>query len=141
MKTVIVVAVVIVLLVVVGFGAYSVGESSGFTQAQNIRSEFFQSHSAAGGQGGSATPGAGTRSQAARPAASGTIKSIQGNTVQLTQQDGSSLTVNLSGQTIVERVVKGASSDLQAGQRISVQGTEANGQMTAQVIQIAASTQ
>jgi hypothetical protein len=140
MKTAIIGILMIVLLAVVGIGAYMYGQSTGLTEAQNIRSEFFQSRTgntaAAGGQANSAQGGTNVRSQATRPVASGTIKSLQGDVIEVTQQDGSTVLVALSGQTVIEKMVTGAASDLQVGARISVQGVQSTGQVNAQVIQI-----
>ncbi len=144
MKNVLIVSLVVVLVAVVGIGAYLVGQSNGLTEAQNIRTEFLQSRSgtsstqaqAAGSQSGS-----NVRSQIGRPLASGTIKSIQGQVVEVTQTDGTSVVVALSGQTVIEKIVTGTSGDLQIGQRISVQGTQATGQVNAQLIQITGSGQ
>lgn len=141
MKTVLITILVLVLLAVVGVGAYLTGQSNGLTQAQNIRSEFFQSRSGtSSSQAASGQTGAGVRSQATRPVASGAIKSIQNDVLEVTQQDGSTVLVALSGQTTIEKTVKGAPSDLQVGQRISVQGEQATGQVNAQIIQITQST-
>lgn len=149
MKTVLIAVLFIVVVAAVGFGAYQVGQQTGLTEAQNIRSEFFASRTGTGanpqgGQTGSAQTGQGgsnVRSQAARPVASGTIKSIQGQVMQVTQQDGTSVTVALSGQTQVQKVTAGAATDLQVGQHVSVQGVQATGQVNAQVIQISPSAQ
>ncbi len=142
MKNVLVVALVVVLVVVVGIGAYMVGQSNGLTEAQNIRTEFVQSRTGSTStQGTGNQAGTTVRSQTTRPVASGTIKSIQGDVIQLSQQDGTNVIVALSGQTVIEKVVTGSASDLQAGQRISVQGVQATGQVNAQVIQITPSGQ
>lgn len=145
MKNVLVIVVLIVVVAgVVGVVAYSAGQSYGETQAQNIRSEFFQSRSGTAGQsgqGGTAAQGSNVRNQAGRSVAAGSIMSIQGSTIQLTQQDGTSVTVNLSGQTVIQKVTVGSASDLQMGQHVSVQGTETNGQVAATMIQITASGQ
>lgn len=142
MKTGIIVVLMVVLLAVVGYGAYTAGQSNGLTEAQNIRTQFFQTRSGTAGSASSAgSAGTNVRSQATRPVASGTIKSIQGDVVEVTQQDGTSVLVALSGQTVIEKTVTGATSDLQVGQRISVEGVQSTGQVNAQVIQISQSGQ
>ncbi len=141
-KTLLIVALVVVLVAVVGIGAYLMGQSNGLTEAQNIRTEFLQSRSGTSStQGTGSQTGASVRSQTGRPLANGTIKSIQGQVVEVTQQDGTSVLVALSGQTVIEKLVTGTPSDLQVGQRVSVQGTQATGQVNAQLIQITASGQ
>ncbi len=143
MKTTLLTLLVVVLVVVVGVGAYLMGQSNGLTEAQNIRTEFLQSRSgtgstqAAGSQSGQS--GTAVRTQIGRPLASGAIKSIQGDVIEVTQQDGTSVVVALSGQTVIEKIVTGTPSYLQVGQTISVQGTQATGQVNAQLIQITGS--
>jgi hypothetical protein len=138
MRIAFIIVLAIVVIAVVGIGAYQFGESNGLTQAQTIRSEFFQSRSTnSNAQGGTnSQQGTNVRSQTGRPVASGTIKSIDGTTIQLTQQDGSTATVSLNAQTVIQKVVVGSATDLQIGERITVQGTQTNGQTTAQSIQI-----
>ncbi len=139
MKTVISLVVVLVLVAVVGVAAYDLGQSAGETSAQNIRADFVRSRSTTSGQ--TDTTQQGQSAARARPLANGAIQSVNGNILQLTQQDGTSITVVMSPQTTVEKMVAGAQSDLKPGVRISVQGTQATGQVDAQVIQITQSTQ
>ncbi len=152
MKTVLIAALFIVVVAAVGFGAYQYGQQTGLTEAQNIRSEFFASRTGTGatsqggpgGQGGAAQTaqgGTNVRSQAGRPVASGTIKSIQGQVMEVTQQDGTTVTVALSGQTQIQKIAAGAAGDLQVGQHVSVTGVQATGQVNAQIIQISPTAQ
>jgi hypothetical protein len=138
MRTVILVVVVLVLVVVVGVGAYDMGQTAGETNAQNIRTQFVQSRATTGQTG---TTQQGQNAARARPLASGTIQSLNGDVMQVTQQDGTAITVVLSPQTVVEKMTTGTQSDLKTGLRISVQGAQATGQVDAQVIQITQSTQ
>jgi hypothetical protein len=123
---------VFVLLLVVGVGAYMAGRSAGLTEQVNIRTEFLQQR--AGNQGGvpgtqgtSGTPGAasGDAAQAARNVqgralANGVVKSVQGNTVTVTQQrDGSTATLTVDDKTIIEKMVTGTLADIQPGWRIA----------------------
>jgi uncharacterized protein (UPF0333 family) len=139
MKTVISLVVILVLVAVVGVGAYDLGQSAGEANAQNIRADFVRSRSTTTGQ--TDTTQQGQNAARARPLASGAIQSLNGNIMQVTQQDGSTVTVVLSPQTTVEKMVGGAQSDLKPGVRVSVQGTQATGQVDAQLIQITQSTQ
>ncbi len=152
MKTALIVALFIVVVAAVGFGAYQVGQQTGLTEATNIRSEFFASRTGSaanpqGAQGGAAQTGQGSqsgtnvRSQATRPVAAGTIKSIQGEIMEVTQQDGTTVTVALSAQTQIQKITAGATADLQVGERVSIQGVQATGQVNAQVIQISPGAQ
>lgn len=139
MKTVISVVAVIVLVAVVGVAAYDLGQSAGETNAQNIRSDFIRSRSTTTAQTDTTQQGQSTAR--ARPLATGAIQSVNGNILQVTQQDGSTVTVVLSPQTTVEKMVIGTQSDLKPGVRVSVQGTQATGQVDAQVVQITQGTQ
>ncbi len=133
MKTAISLVAVLVLVAIVGVGAYDLGQSAGEANAQNIRADFIRSRSTTG-QADTSQPGQSAARE--RPLASGTIQSFDGNVMQVAQQDGSSVTVALGAQTVVEKTVAGAPSDLKAGLRVSVQGVQATGQVNAQVIQI-----
>ena len=121
---------VLILLIIVGAGAFMTGHNAGLTEQVNIRNEFFQQR--AGNQGGvsgnaSGTPGAasGDAAQAARNAqgralANGVVKSVQGNTVTVTQQrDGSSATLTVDDKWIIEKMVNGTVADIQPGWRIA----------------------
>jgi hypothetical protein len=121
---------VLILLIIVGAGAFMTGRNAGLTEQVNIRNEFFQQR--AGNQGGvsgnaSGTPGpaSGDAAQAARNAqgralANGVVKSVQGNTVTVTQQrDGSSATLTVDDKWIIEKMVNGTVADIQPGWRIA----------------------
>ncbi len=139
MKTLLAAVLVLVLVGVVGFGAYSYGESIGLTQAQNIRADFFSSRQgAANGTVDPAQSGQGGQraGQGARPAATGTVKSIQGNTMTVTQRDGSSVTVNIDAQTVIQKTTSASPSDIQPGQNVTVSSSQTGNNITAQTIQI-----
>ena len=117
---------VLVLAIVVGVGAYMTGHNAGLTEQVNIRTEFAQQR--LGNQGGApGTQGAASSdaAQAARTAqgralANGTVKSVQGNTVTVTQQrDGSAATLTVDDKTIIEKMVTGTLADIQPGWRIA----------------------
>ena len=66
----------------------------------------------------------------------GQVQQVNGNTIELTTANGS-VTVDAGSQTQILKTSQGSLSDIQAGERISVQGTrEADGSFTAQMIQI-----
>ena len=85
------------------------------------------------------TPGAGMgggRGFNSNNMAAGQVQQISGNAIQLTTANGP-LTVNMSDQTRIQKMDQGSLSDIQAGQRITAQGTlQADGTFTAQMIQI-----
>lgn len=143
MKTAIISILVVLLVAGVGVGAFLAGQNNGLTQAQNIRNEFFQSRT--NGQGGQADPTqrgqGGQGGQFGRPAATGTVKSIQGNTIQVTMRDGSTVNVTLDGQTVIQKTSNGTKADIQPGQNITVMSSQTGENITAQVIQIRATGQ
>jgi hypothetical protein len=127
MKSGLIAIVVVVLVAVAGVGGFFAGNSFGpNAQAQNIQREFFQQRSGNGAPGG-AQNGQSAQTRGNRPAANGTVKSVQGNTIQLTMQDGSVVTVNTDAQTVIQKTVTGAVSDIQPGQRITVFSSQVTG--------------
>ena len=141
MKIVLAVVVAIVLIGAAGFGGYTMGHSAGLSDAQNVRNEFFQQRSGQGGGNGQFAQGQGGQGGqngqfARRPAAFGTVKSVQGNTIELTAADGSTVTVSTSAQTTVQKTVAGAVSDIKPGYRVSVVGSQSGGSVTATEISI-----
>lgn len=140
MKTAIITVLVILLVVGVGVGAFLAGQNNGLTQAQNIRNEFFQSRvTGQSGQGDAAQRGQGA--QFGRPAATGTVKSIQGNIIQVTMRDGSTVNVTLDGQTVIQKTSNVTKADIQPGQNITIMSSQTGENITAQVIQIRATGQ
>jgi hypothetical protein len=122
------VVVALTLIVVTGVLAYNTGVQTGTTQAQNIRTEFLSTRSAGTQNGGGFAQGG---NQGNNPAAAGaafrgggiyTVKSVQGNTIQVTAQDGSAVTVNVNAQTVIEKTTTGVLTDVQPGMRIIVAG-------------------
>jgi hypothetical protein len=143
MKIVLAVVVALVLIGAAGFGGYTMGHSAGLADAQNVRNEFFQQRFGQGGNGQSVQGQGGQSGQtgqtgqfARRPAAFGTVKSVQGNTIVVTAADGSAVTVTTSGQTVVQKTVTGAVSDIKPGDRVSVIGSQSGGSVTATEISI-----
>lgn len=138
MKTVIISVLVILLVAGVGVGAFLAGQNNGLTQAQNIRNEFFQSRvTGQSGQGDAAQRGQGGQgAQLGRPAATGTVKSIQGNIIQVTMRDGSTVNVTLDGQTVIQKTSNVTKADIQPGQNITIMSSQTGENITAQVIQI-----
>jgi len=129
--TIIVALVAVVLIGATGFVAYNTGYSAGNQAAVNVQREFFQNRLGQQGQGGQANPNAqgnnpnaqnnqGGRGNVGRPVAAGTVKSVQGNTVVVTEQNGTAVTVMIDSQTQIIKTVAGQSSDIQAGSRVIV---------------------
>ncbi len=131
MKTALLGVAVVILMAIAGGAGYYWGDQNGFTRAQNIRTEFINqrfgaqvqsagidsSQLAAGQQRGG---GQGAAPFAGRPTAGGTVKSIEGNKITVTQPDGSTVSVTVDDKTIIQKQVAGAIADVQVGMRITV---------------------
>jgi hypothetical protein len=141
------IALIIVALVVVAaaaaFGGYTTGVNAGKAQALAARNAFLADRGAANGQGGAALGGQGgsTGQNGSRQFnpdnfASGQVKQIDGNTIQLSTAQAV-VTVKVNDQTQIQKMGAGSLSDIQTGERITVQGTRgSDGVMTAQSVQI-----
>jgi len=149
MKPVIVATIVAVLVIVVGVGAFFVGDNYGQQQAQNIRNDFLRARQGGtgapngapgqfgqNGQGGQAGQNGQQAGQSGRPAAFGTVKSVTGNTVVVAQQDGSTVTVTVDSQTTIQKTVNGTVSDIQPGERITVLSDQTGSTVAARSIQL-----
>jgi hypothetical protein len=145
MKTWLTAVIVVVVMAVVGVGAFFAGTSYGEAQAQNTRTEFFRNRQGgAGGPGGTFGQGGqnGQNGQSAqnnafgRAAAFGTVKSVNGNTIQLTQQDGSTVTITVNSQTTIQKTDNGTVADIQPGERLTVFSDQTGSNLTARAIQV-----
>ncbi len=137
-----IIAIVAALVIVVGAGSFFAGSAYGQQQAQNVRNDFFRARQGGTGGPNGAQPQNGQNAQGGqngqfgRPAAFGTIKSVNGNTMVVTQQDGSTVTVTLDSQTQIIKTVNGTTSDLQAGDRVTVMSDQTTGNIVARSIQL-----
>ena len=143
MKSVLSAIVALIVIAVVGVGAFIAGSNYGEAQAQNTRAEFFRNRQGGAPNGQGAPTGQngqngqnGQGGQFGRPAAFGTVKSVSGNTIQVTQQDGSTVTVTTDAQTTIQKTVSGALSDIQPGERITVMSSQTGSTIVARDIQI-----
>jgi hypothetical protein len=142
-----------VILVVVAAGitggvGYSLGTQNGLTQAQSIQAEFFRQRTSGQGstgaptgqQGQTAQTGQGQPGQGGalgqRGGIAGTVKSVEGNVIQLTGQDGNTLKVQVDDRTMIQR--NGTLADIRASTRITVTGDSVSGTVTARLIQVGA---
>jgi hypothetical protein len=71
-----------------------------------------------GAQGGAA--GAGGAQAQGRGATAGTVDHVDGQTLYLTEPNGQQLRVNLTDQTQITKLDRGAAEDLTAGSRVAV---------------------
>jgi hypothetical protein len=81
----------------------------------------------AGGTGtgtGAARGGGGGGAAAPKPAASGTVKVIDGNTIYVSQPDGTTKKVIANDSTRFSRTEPATLRDIQPGDRVTVEGTE-----------------
>ncbi len=147
MRIALVALLVIVLVAAAAGGGFYFGTNYGVAQAQSIRNEFFQNRGQ-GGQGGAgnfANGGQRGTGQGQNPGdaqgagfrgANGVVKSVQGNTITLTERNGNTVTVTLDSKTVVDKTVQGTSSDIQPGETITVLSNQTGNNITAQTIQI-----
>ena len=129
-KTIGIILGVIVLCGAVGAGAFYGGTIYERQQVQNTRNTFFNGRGGNGGTGGTGGGGGGFGG------VFGTVKSINGNTIQISTPQNVT-TVNLSAATTVMKTITGTVSDIQVGQTITVRGQrDSSGNVTADSIQL-----
>jgi hypothetical protein len=93
---------------------------------------------AAGAGAGAGAPGG---EGAAKPAAAGTVKVVDGNSIYVNQPDGTTKRVEANESTRFTRTEPAELRDVQPGDRVTVEGTAApDGSVTATRIQDSAST-
>jgi Tfp pilus assembly protein PilE len=139
------IALIIVALIVVAaagaFGGYTTGVNAGKAQAVAATNAFLAGRGFANAQGGAAFGGQGAsgRQFSSDNFATGQVEKISGDTIQLSTAQAV-VTVKLNNQTQIQKMSAGAVSDIQTGERITVQGTRgSDGAITAQSIQIGGS--
>ncbi len=142
---------ILVAFVVGGAGGFVWGRNVGLNEQINIRTEFFQQRAAASGASTTGTGGnrAGAFSSAAgdttaggrgallqgRQLVNGIVKSVEGNTVTVTQQrDGSTTTLTVDDKTIIEKTVNGTLADIQPGWRITAVEQTSGGTTTRRIV-------
>lgn len=151
-KPILLTLVVLILLIAVGVGAFMAGRNAGLTEQLNIRTEFFQQRAGtmrnapgaadaagnpAGAPGGTGDAATGARGAAlqGRQLVNGVVKSVQGNTVTVTQQrDGSTTTLTIDDKTVIEKMTAGTLADIQPGWRITAVEQTTGGATTRRVV-------
>ena len=123
---------IVVALVAVGVGSFYGGTVYAAQRAASTRAAFLNGRGGAGGGGtGGANGGGGFGGGVA-----GTIKSINGNTVEISTAQNVT-TVTLSPSTNVMQTVTAAATDLQVGQQVTVRGQrDSAGNVAATSIQV-----
>ena len=66
----------------------------------------------------------------------GIVKSVKGNTLEVTAQNGSVVTVSIDAQTQIQKTVSGAATDIAVGARITVLSDQTGANVTARIIQL-----
>ncbi len=132
--------VIVVVAAAAALGGFFYGTSVGEARANQVRQNFFAQRNGQGGNGGGGGFGqggqGGQNGQGNRRGTAGTVKSINGNTMQVSTRD-SVVTVNLSSQTQVEKQAPGSLSDIKAGERVVVVGSQGSGgTVAAQSVQV-----
>jgi hypothetical protein len=130
----------VVIAALVGFGSYSLGVKAGQAQALAARQSFLAARGI-GGNGQAAFGGQGGGGQFnPNNFAAGQVKQVDGNTIQLSTATAV-VTVKISDQTQIQKMASGTVSDIQVGERLTVQGTKgADGVFSAERIQIGGRT-
>jgi hypothetical protein len=105
-------------------GNFAAGEGGGFGNGAGTGT--------GRGTGTGATTGTGTTPTTAVPAVIGTVSSIKGNTVVVTNLGGKKVTVHLTNATTV--TVSVSRRVLKVGQTVAVSGSTANGVVTARTV-------
>ena len=141
------IAVIVVSVIVIGaaagFAGYTAGVNTGKTQALAARNAFLAERGIGSSQGAAAFNGQGFnggqnggRQFNPNNFTAGQVKQIDGNTIQLSTAQ-SVETVKVDDQTQIQKMGAGSLSDIQTGERITVQGARgSDGVMTAQSVQI-----
>ena len=114
-------------------GQFAQGQSGQQRQGQPGQSDQADQSGRGGqlAQGQAQGPG-----QFGRIAATGIVKSVQGNKIELTMQNGNTVTVMVDTQTQINKTTSGSISDIQTGSRIIVMSDQTGNNVTARSISI-----
>ena len=128
-----------ILLVIAGIALLAVAAGAGFqygkmyqsNQANQIRSQFLRSRGINSGNGTGGAQAAGFGG-----GVFGQLKSVNGNTLSVTTQNGDQ-TVDLTANTQIEKTTAGTTADLKAGEQLVVRGQrDSSGTVTAESVPI-----
>jgi hypothetical protein len=124
----------VVAVLLVGAAAFFGGRQLGVVAGQESRSAaaagFFAQRGGQGGQGGQGFGGG--RGQGV----SGMVASVDGTTVSLTLNDGSTVKVSLAADGVVRHQVDGTIADVKVGERVVAIGTQSGDTFAATAIQV-----
>lgn len=127
-----------VLVVVAGVGGYLLGKRAGLQTAVSVRNRFMAERGLQGGWGAQVGTQGGVPmgAMSGRGGVSGTVKSVEGQTVIVTTQNGETK-VQLAQDTMVQKMTGGTIQDIQPGQRVMVIGqADSSGVVTARSVQV-----
>lgn len=123
----------VVAVILVGTAAFFGGRQMGVVAGQESRAaaaqNFFAQRGGPAGQSGQGFPGG--RGQGV----AGTVAAIDGNTISLTLNDGSTVKVSLAADGVVRHQVDGTLADLKVGERVVAIGQRSGDSVTASAIQ------
>ncbi|NNJ10909.1 hypothetical protein EKD04_011255 [Chloroflexales bacterium ZM16-3] len=126
----------VVAVLLVGGAAFFGGRQMGVVAGQDSRTaaqqQFFAQRG--GGQAGAGAQTPGGRGQGV----SGTVETIDGSTVSLKLNDGSTVKVSLAADGVVRHQVDGTIADIKVGERVVAIGTQSGDTLTASSIQVGA---
>ncbi len=130
-----VIAGLVVLAIVAGVGGFVLGTGVGSRRAADVRRQFLAERTGGNGFGQwmGASPNGGQGPGG--PAVTGTVKSVNGDTVTVSTRNGD-VQVKVASDTAVRKMADGTIADIQPGQRITVVGDSANGMVTARSVQL-----
>jgi hypothetical protein len=121
----------VALLAVAAGAGFQYGKMYQSNQANQIRSQFLRSRGINSGNGTGGAQAAGFGG-----GVFGQLKSVNGNTLTVTTQNGDE-TVDLTANTQIEKTTVGTTADLKAGEQVVVRGQrDSSGTVTAESVQI-----
>lgn len=140
MKPLYLIVAAILIAVIVGAGGFYGGMVYAQSQAASQVAAFQQQRAA--GQNPQGAPGGagqfrGANSQLGAPVANGQVKSVNGDTIEISTAQ-SVVTVKVNDSTVISKTDRGTVSDLQVGDRVTVFSKETGDTPTASGIQIQA---
>lgn len=121
----------VALLAIAAGAGFQYGKMYQSNQANQIRNQFLRSRGSNSGNGTGGAQAAGFGG-----GVFGQLKSVNGNTLTVTTQNGDE-TVDLTANTQIEKTTVGTTADLKAGEQLVVRGQrDGSGTVTAETIQI-----
>jgi hypothetical protein len=133
MKKVAMVLIAVIVLAAAGGGGYVLGMKAGENRVLSNPTALFQQLRTQGGQfggqgqfpGASGTPQAGQRgTQVQGGGITGTVDSVEGNTLVISAADGTTVRVQTTDTTLIQKFMTAKLGDFQKGERVVVSGSK-----------------